>query len=106
MGVDFYSCHHCEKTFADCGYYINCGNYCGRVWCSDECAEAEGVTTDEDTNEESPCSFCSKDNVEDYELLRFVLKKFKLTREKALKLWQEKYKKDKGKKKKNHEKNP
>lgn len=26
MGVDFYACHICGETFADCGDYITCGN--------------------------------------------------------------------------------
>ena len=41
MSIDYYSCEHCGDTFPDCGSYISCGN-CGTMWCSDECADADG----------------------------------------------------------------
>lgn len=41
MSVDYYTCHHCEDTFPDCGYYVRCQS-CGTKWCSDECAEEDG----------------------------------------------------------------
>jgi|HubBroStandDraft_4_1064222.scaffolds.fasta_scaffold00029_31 hypothetical protein len=45
MGVDWYPCNYCGRTFPDCGDYVLCsgndGN-CGTEWCSDKCAEKEG----------------------------------------------------------------
>lgn len=74
MGVDFYICHYCQETFPDCGSYTHCGN-CYNHWCSDECAEKEGwiLPEDSDDYEDSTCSFCRREAVEDYELLEYII---------------------------------
>ena len=45
MSVDYYSCERCGDTFPDCGDYTTCNEDaggCGRTWCDDGCAEADG----------------------------------------------------------------
>ena len=81
MSVDFYACDNCGKTFPDCGRYYTCNCDCGRHWCSLECAEEEGYEIGEDKDEEdnTTCSFCRNESFEDCELLKFLLKKYKLT---------------------------
>jgi hypothetical protein len=87
MGVDFYVCHYCKDTFADCGPYERCEN-CGRHWCSsdyDNCAEREGLVKSEDSDEwglyETSCNFCRNEAAEESDLLGFALSKLGVSRE-------------------------
>ena len=43
MSIDYYVCAYCGKPFSDAGHFICCDN-CGTIWCSDECAKADGYT--------------------------------------------------------------
>lgn len=89
MGVDFYPCNSCGETFCDCGVYVGCD--CGNKWCDTECAEEEGYQYNEETRDSS-CSYCRKEDFEDSELLRYVLRKSGITREEII----SEYKKDNG----------
>ncbi|WP_297131832.1 hypothetical protein [Terrisporobacter sp.] len=45
MGVILHKCSKCGKIFSDCGYFIYCNEEsygCSEIWCSKECAEADG----------------------------------------------------------------
>lgn len=90
MGVDWYSCSSCGDTFPDCGYFVTCEG-CGTHWCTDECAEKDGYRVeeiDEDT-EENSCKFCRGEDAEDYELVKFMLSYFNVTREEMVKKFYE-----------------
>lgn len=80
MGVDFYTCAICKYNFPDCGDFVRCE--CGKVFCSDECAN---MTYDE--NDEGFCVICQKKNADDSTLLKFLLNHFNLTREQAVDMW-------------------
>jgi len=75
MGVDWYPCESCGETFPDAGYFVSCE--CGYRWCSDECAESDGVRPEEDGftpkgsewEQETSCKFCRGEDFEDYEIL-------------------------------------
>lgn len=97
MGIDYYSCNYCGKTFPDCGHYVYCNDDCGRHWCSDSCASEEGRRQiDDDTDPNSyNCNFCRKEDVDDHELFKFLMKTHKLTRKKLLKMYLEAKKKKK-----------
>ena len=97
MGVHFYPCDHCNRTFPDCGSYLSCVE-CGRKWCDDNCAShcnlaksdynQEGTRyeildwDDERWDEaEYVCSHCRIETASDSELFAFALKKLGVTRE-------------------------
>jgi len=88
MGVDWYGCIKCGETFPDCGDYVSCD--CGNMWCSDECAEADGFQRpDEDEIEEDPyaessCKFCREEDVEDEVLLKHCLLMLDISRDDAV----------------------
>ena len=72
MGVDFYPCNYCGETFCDCGDFERCE--CGVKWCSLECAEKEGYTTEiKGKWGEGSCNFCREEDFEDSILLDFAL---------------------------------
>lgn len=81
MGVEFISCTYCDEIFPDCGGFFSCES-CGKRYCSVTCA---GRNYDEDTP--SDCRICAKQYVEDWVLLEFLLKEFKLTRDDAEELY-------------------
>jgi hypothetical protein len=97
MGVDFLVCNYCGDTFPDCGYYVSCRgcsdfHWIARNWCCKECAKADGYKKeeyeiDDATVEEISCKYCRKEDVEDSVLFDFLLRHFKLTRKKALKMY-------------------
>ncbi len=84
MGISFWICHNCNRTFPDCGEYTRC-NTCELHWCSDECAEEEGYrwTEEEDEYGEAitSCDFCRNEAVEDFELFAYALERLGLSRE-------------------------
>lgn len=90
MGVDFYSCSNCSETFPDCGDYVSCD--CGVHWCNDKCACDEGIQEEDDC---TTCSYCRKEEVDDYLLVQFLLKQCGTTREEAVKKYYEKKKRRK-----------
>lgn len=110
MGVDFYPCSRCGDTYCDCGDYVTCCEDalgCGRDWCSDECAEADGYIREHcklDKEVEyrycveecklsddgcctecehyvgASCKYCRHEDYEDKELLEFALKMLDMSR--------------------------
>lgn len=77
MSVDHYICDACGRTFADCNWdaaYCDCG---GR-FCSKKCCQKDGADN---------CCLCRMEVVRDEDLLSFLLKQFKLTREQAIALY-------------------
>lgn len=95
MGVDYYTCDYCGKTFPDCCYYISCD--CTRMWCSDVCAEKDGYENRENEEIEDgddliSCNFCRGEDVVDSDLLKFMIKHFKTTRSKMIDLYYKKHK--------------
>lgn len=92
MGVDYYVCVHCGESFPDCGYYVHCEGYikgvgyCDSVWCSVECAEADGAIYDSHSDyAPSSCKYCRKEDVMNDQLIEFMLKYFNLSREDMVK---------------------
>ena len=65
MSIDYYVCVHCGEPFSDAGHFVCCDN-CGTMWCSDECAEADGYTED-------GCGYCREEIFTDRELLGMAL---------------------------------
>jgi hypothetical protein len=82
MGVDWYPCEQCGETFPDCRDYSHCEG-CGRVWCSEECAEKAGSITDDDGEIQS-CSICRGEDVTDDKLLEYCLSILYLTRKECV----------------------
>lgn len=83
MGIDFLVCTNCTETFADCGEYYDCEE-CGNVFCSIDCAKPESLDADR-----MDCCICRKEEANDYILLHVLLRHYKITREDAMKIWQE-----------------
>lgn len=93
MGIDYYSCDYCGKSFPDCCNYEYCN--CGKHWCSEHCAELAGLEVNreleecddfsEEMNGYKTCQYCRKEDVEDYNLVDFLLNKLEITREEAVK---------------------
>lgn len=80
MSVDFFPCDYCGESICDCGPYVHCE--CGRKWCDKQCAQKEGFRYDnENTELEHSCGFCRNEVAEDSDLLTFILKKFKVSRD-------------------------
>jgi len=92
MGVDFYACANCGRTFPDCGYYFSCYT-CNHHFCSNDCGgrEVEQDPNDPDGTkgyeEITTCILCRKEDATDYQLLKFLLNHFKITREQAMELY-------------------
>lgn len=88
MSVDYYSCAICDHNFPDCGDYYYCDE-CGNHFCSRDCAKLELLDEDDEGNETNNCCICRKEEANDYILLEALLTHYNLTREDALKIWQE-----------------
>lgn len=97
MGVDYFPCDRCSHAICDCGDWVDCNEECGRRWCYDECAEADGRREAEDENGDTSvtCKYCRNEDVDDCELLKFLLKHCKLTRKRAVKMLLDKSKRRK-----------
>lgn len=98
MGVDFYICTKCSRTFPDCGEYSLCNEDhggCGKVFCGTECAalempgrdrvltwqEVEALPEGEFQALKTTCSDCRNENASDENLFYFLLKKLGTTRD-------------------------
>lgn len=102
MGVDYFPCDRCNCSVCDCGPYVRCddeGDHdCDRRWCDDACAKLDGLrnVVDEDGDRVSrSCNHCRREDVDDCELLKFLLKHCKLTRKRAVKMLLDKSKRRK-----------
>jgi hypothetical protein len=104
MGIDYYTCCSCDKSFPDCGSYYNC-EFCGSMFCSRKCADLKLIEVDEDDEEDSgedtyveeySCCVCRKEDAPANVLLNVLLKHFKISYEDALKIWQEEEDIDRG----------
>lgn len=83
MGIDYFSCHHCGKSFPDCSYYVSCD--CGYSWCSNECAKKDGYKLNK-KEETSTCKYCRGEDYEDKFLLNKLLKMNKMTKKQLIEL--------------------
>ena len=84
MSVNFFPCDFCGESICDCGPYKHCPGECGRRYCDWECAEGHGITEDRD-GEFTLCEYCSGKNVQDRELIEYLLGRLGVTREQAAK---------------------
>ena len=94
MGVDWYPCEDCGRTFPDCGPCGHCS--CERFFCG-SCQNKFNVkygTWDADDDEDydpnvhedgllKKCDYCAFEKITAEDLLPFVLKKAGLTRKQA-----------------------
>jgi len=111
MGVDWYPCKSCGKTFPDSGHYVSCP-YCRTHWCNYKCAEKDGYMEDQcklgyeviegyEQNEECEesdknscfkcdnyikggCKYCRQEDFEDVILLDYLLQSLNKTREELI----------------------
>jgi hypothetical protein len=83
MGVDFYNCEVCGEIFADCGEYVSCDG-CGAHWCSKECAEKAGGKGGDYAWSTDSCKLCRNEDADDADLFKFILQKYRVTREEVL----------------------
>lgn len=82
MGVDFYTCQRCRRTFPDCGRYFSCS--CEARFCSDRCGERQEVEPEDDENDEvTSCVFCRNEDASTADLLSFCLGELGITEEQA-----------------------
>lgn len=81
MSSDTGVCSFCGDTFSRCGDHESCD--CGKSWCSESCAEADGLQEEENGyippgetwEQDSSCDYCRKEDYEDSELLEYALTK-------------------------------
>jgi hypothetical protein len=84
MGDIYYTCDTCEHICsADCVHY-NAWCDCGGHFCSADCADKG-----KDENGIYYCCLCRIKIVKNVDLLTFLLKHFKMTREQAVILYRE-----------------
>ena len=50
MGIDYFCCDNCEKSFPDCIDYFSCD--CGSMFCSDECGGKQNKQDQIDIDED------------------------------------------------------
>jgi hypothetical protein len=89
MGVDYYTCHNCERNFPDCMKFFTCTG-CESHFCSDACGGKKVEEESEDGhsyNDLTSCFLCRKEIATEHDLLLFVLKHFNITREQAMELY-------------------
>lgn len=95
MGVDWFPCSRCNSSICDAGRWVTCGDGCDRRWCDKACAEVDGRRRGEDDEYDIiTCNHCRNEDVDDYYLLPFLLKHFKLTRQEAVKLFNDSHKEE------------
>lgn len=76
---DHCECHKCGRKFLWENFTDQTSCVCGQTWCSSDCAEEEGWNSTTRT-----CAFCRRENVEDAELLAYILREINMTREEAV----------------------
>lgn len=88
MGVDFYTCRNCDETFPDCGDFRSC-EYCGRFYCSPECADLQYLTSEDadEENDNKNCVICRKEIPDVPSIYEALLKHFNITEEQAFNIW-------------------
>lgn len=87
MGVSFYTCEACNRTFPDCRAHFQCYS-CSSLFCSDECGGKQVYRESPPEYEElTNCIFCRMEVVTDRDLLQFALKRLNLTRDQAVELY-------------------
>lgn len=87
MGVDYYACEKCNKTYPDCGNYFVCRG-CDSNFCSDKCGARQIVEDeiDEYDFDLTTCVFCRKEVFTDNQIICALLKHFSITREQAIEI--------------------
>ncbi len=97
MGVDFWICKACNRTFQDCGPHETCSEDeigCGARYCSAECAklrkpeivddlswdEFEALSKDEQAKRRTTCADCRNELETHENLLMFLLASIGKTR--------------------------
>ncbi|UNA01656.1 hypothetical protein MG295_00239 [Bacillus phage vB_BcgM] len=86
MSSDTGVCNFCEDTFSKCGEFVGCD--CGKSWCDEGCAEADGFQEEEDGytppgsswEQDTSCEYCRQENYDDEDLLEYALELLKLHR--------------------------
>ena len=78
MSIDYVVCKNCGEAFPDCGDFEYCE--CGETWCSSECADKDGVTSDAD-GQVTSCSYCRKEKFDDGKILKYILSKYGKSKE-------------------------
>ena len=76
ISVDVSVCTHCGKVFKEDAEDTFMCDECGKVWCSEECAIADGLDVNYDGDPYwlgYSCKFCRKEDFKDEELLAYVL---------------------------------
>lgn len=96
MGVGFFPCDGCGDTVCDYGNYKRCNDDCGKRFCSRQCAEKNGLKSDDECDLKT-CNFCRKEDANDSQLLYWLLKRFFLTRKRALDLYRKHHRDKNGK---------
>jgi hypothetical protein len=61
----------------ECEEYVSCNEDCKLRWCNKTCAEKDGYKFEDD---EPSCKFCRKEDIEDSELLKYLLNSQEITR--------------------------
>lgn len=84
MSVEFFYCHFCRQSVCDCGFYTSCN--CGRRWCDEDCAQSEGYINVEEP-QISSCKFCREEDLEDYQIVSFLLNYCHLSRRDVVRMW-------------------
>jgi hypothetical protein len=95
MGVSYYTCDSCSRTYPDCGYYGYCK--CGASlcdWCYDEARKKHGGIEEEEADElikagemdeylgptAKACPLCTLETITDATMVVFLLKQVGKTR--------------------------
>ncbi len=86
MSSDTGVCEFCSDTFSKCGTFASCD--CGKSWCSDSCAEADGLRDEwegytppgETWEQDTSCEYCRKEDHGDDVLLEYALELLGMSR--------------------------
>lgn len=79
-----YVCDFCHVAAWDHGYSPTCNDDCGRRWCDDTCAEADGFSAVGVFWSSRSCKHCRGDDVTDTDLLAYYLTRTGVSRESVL----------------------
>lgn len=92
ISIDVEVCPHCGETFKeDSENTFVCGE-CGKTWCSEECAVADGLLINYDRDPYQygyDCNFCREDDFEDKELFDFVTSAIGVSRDNLVAFYKE-----------------